>query len=111
MSDKQIKDSYENSSKRMSNQDATIASKLHDSNDPNMHNDLHEKIKVNYNNIEKSPKSMDEVHKWQRKHVAKGDQSKEGYPMNIIIDPAMREMYQVVHNASITNVFDRFSEQ
>ena len=111
MSDKQIKDSYENSSKRMSGQDTTIASKLNDSNDPNMHKDLHEKIKIDYKRIEKSPESMDEVHKWQRKHVEKGDQSKEGYPMNVIIDPAMREMYQVVHNASMTNVFDRFSQQ
>ena len=53
MSDKQIKDSYENSSKGMSGQNATIGSKINDSNDPNMHNDLHENIKVNYKNIEK----------------------------------------------------------
>jgi carbon-monoxide dehydrogenase catalytic subunit len=86
----------------MSGQDATIALKLNNSNDPNMHSDLHEKVKVNYQNIEKSPESMEEVHKWQRKHVAKGDQAKEGYPMNIIIDTAMREMYQVVHNSSMT---------
>ncbi len=31
--------------------------------------------------------------------------------MNVILDPAMREMYQVVNKSQMTNVFDRFSEQ
>lgn len=110
MSDKDIKDSYERSAQRMSGGTQTIASRIHDSNDPAMHHDLHEKIEVNYENIEKSP-DMEGVHKWQREHIAKGDQSKEGFPLNIIIDPAMREMYQVVHNAGMTNVFDRFAQQ
>ncbi|GAB6086541.1 anaerobic carbon-monoxide dehydrogenase catalytic subunit [Alkaliphilus crotonatoxidans] len=79
-------------------------------NDPAHHEDLHEKIEVNYENIKKSP-NPDQVHQWQREHIQVDDQSPEGYPLNVIVDPAMREMYQVVHNASFTNVFDRFSEQ
>lgn len=110
MSDKDIKDSYDRSAQRMSGSTQTIAGKIHDSNDPSMHTDLHDKVTVNYENIEKSP-DMEEVHKWQREHISKGDQTKEGFPMNVIIDPAMREMYQVVHNAGMTNVFDRFSQQ
>src|SRR4051812_27949867 len=111
MSDKQIKDSYENSSKRMSGAEATIASKINDSNDPNMHDDLHEKMKMGYDKIEKSPESREDVKKGKRENVEKGDQSKEGSLINIIFDPAMREMYQVVHNSTMTNVFDRFSQQ
>ena len=112
MSDKDIKNSYDNSAKRMEGSSSTFGSKLTNehSNDPNTHPNLHERISINYDGIEKSP-SMEDVHKWQREHVAKGDQSKEGYPLNIIIDPAMREMYQVVHDAGFTNVFDRFSQQ
>lgn len=80
-------------------------------NDPTAHHDLHEKMPKYFNNIEKSPKP-DEVYKWQREHIkGKDDQSKEGYPLNVIIDPAMREMYQMVHKQDLTNVFDRFSEQ
>ncbi|MFW6035701.1 MAG: anaerobic carbon-monoxide dehydrogenase catalytic subunit [Halothermotrichaceae bacterium] len=112
MSDKDVKESYSRSSKRMSGNKGTIGSKLgkKDSNDPSYHEDVHERIKITYENIEKSP-SMEEVHKWQREHVDKDDQSKEGYPLNVIIDPAMREMYQVVNDAEMTNVFDRFSDQ
>lgn len=112
MSDKQIKDSFERSAGTMRGDNTTFGSKLtgEDSNDPNTHGDLHNRIQFDYDKIEKSP-SMEDVHKWQREHVSKGDQSKEGYPLNVIIDPAMREMYQVVHDAGMTNVFDRFSQQ
>ncbi|MEW9096638.1 MAG: anaerobic carbon-monoxide dehydrogenase catalytic subunit [Clostridiaceae bacterium] len=109
MSDKDIKSSYEESAKRMSGGTETLGSKVKDTNDPNEHNDLHEKIKVNYNNSADFS-SMEEVHKWQREHVKK-EQGKNGYPLNVIIDPAMREMYKVVHDAGLTNVFDRFSQQ
>jgi carbon-monoxide dehydrogenase catalytic subunit len=112
MSDQDIKKSFENAAERMRGDNTTFSSKLTDEhfNDPNRHEDIHDRVKVDYSNIEKSP-SMEEVHKWQREHVAKDDQSKEGYPLNVIIDPTMREMYQVVHNAGMTNVFDRFSQQ
>lgn len=112
MSDKDIQNSYERSSERMSGSDKTLASDLSlaDTNDPGAHKDLHEKIKVDYDSIERSP-SMEKVHQWQREHIDKNDQSKEGFPLNVIIDPAMREMYQVVHNTGMTNVFDRFSQQ
>ncbi|MDD2216987.1 MAG: anaerobic carbon-monoxide dehydrogenase catalytic subunit [Eubacteriales bacterium] len=112
MSDQDIKKSYENSAKKMSGSNKTFASKLtrDDTNDPQFHQDIHSSIQVDYNDIEKCP-SMEQVQKWQREHVSKGDQSKEGYPLNVIIDPAMREMYQVTHNAGLTNVFDRFSQQ
>ncbi|WP_026478831.1 anaerobic carbon-monoxide dehydrogenase catalytic subunit [Alkaliphilus transvaalensis] len=79
-------------------------------NDPEHHHDLHDKIQINYENIKKSPHPND-VFQWQRDHIKVDDQTPQGYPMNVIVDPAMREMYQVVHNASLTNVFDRFSEQ
>ncbi len=114
MSDQDIKKSYERSAERMSGgKTDTFGSQLTDAdyNDPALHHDLHEKIKVDYDKIQKSPESMEEVHKWQREHIAKDDQSKEGYPLNIIIDPAMREMYQVTHDAGMTNVFDRFAQQ
>jgi carbon-monoxide dehydrogenase catalytic subunit len=115
MSDQDVKNSYERSAKRMqgkSQADKTIGSQLSnkDYNDPETHGDIHNNVKVDYNDFEKSP-SMEEVHKSQREHIAKDDQGKDGYPMNVIIDPAMREMYQVVNKAEMTNVFDRFSEQ
>ncbi|MCX7711324.1 MAG: anaerobic carbon-monoxide dehydrogenase catalytic subunit [Clostridia bacterium] len=112
MSDKDIQSSYEHSAERMSGSDKTLRAALDpgDTNDPDFHQDLHEKIKIDYDGIVKSP-DMEKVHQWQRDHIKKGDQSKEGYPLNVIIDPAMREMYQVVHNAGMTNVFDRFSQQ
>ena len=112
MSKENIKSTYEDSAKRMSEAQKNIGAELTPEhfNDPSLHIDLHNKIKVDYNSIEKSS-SMEELHKWQREHVDKGDQTKEGYPLNVMIDPAMREMYQVVHKAGMTNVFDRFSEQ
>lgn len=112
MSDKDIKQSYEDSAKRMMGNRPTFGSKLTDKdyNDPNTHPDLHKHISIDYEKIDKMP-DMEEVHKWQRKHIKKQDQSKNGYPLNVIIDPAMREMYQVVHEAGFTNVFDRFSDQ
>lgn len=112
MSDKDIGNSYERSAERMRGDNKTLGAQLtsEDYNDPDMHHDTHEKFKVNYDSIEKSP-SMEEVHQWQRQHIKTDDQSKDGYPLNVIIDPAMREMYQVVHKAGMTNVFDRFSQQ
>lgn len=112
MSDNDIKKSYEQSAGTMRGDNTTFGTKLtkEDSNDPNTHKDIHNRIQVDYNKIVKSP-SMEEVHKWQREHIKKDDQSKEGYPMNVIIDPAMREMYQVVHDSGMTNVFDRFKQQ
>ncbi|TCK93261.1 carbon-monoxide dehydrogenase catalytic subunit [Natranaerovirga hydrolytica] len=113
MSDQDIKQSYENSSKRMRGTPATFGASLteKDYNDPNLHADLDTKHTINYNNIDKMPSDMRKVHEWQREHIKTDDQSKEGYPLNVIIDPAMREMYQVVHNAEMTNVFDRFAQQ
>ena len=112
MSDKDIKKSYDRSAERMEGSKKTLGSQLepHHFNDPNTHPDLHENIKVSYDNLDKSM-SMEEVHRWQREHIKKDDQGKDGYPLNIIIDPAMREIYKVVHDAGMTNVFDRFSEQ
>lgn len=112
LSDKDIKKSYQKSAERMEGSNTTLGSKLtsEDYNDPNINISGFKNKKVDYEKIEKSP-SMEEVHKWQREHINKDDQSKEGYPLNIIIDPAMREMYQVVHDANMTNVFDRFSQQ
>jgi len=112
MSDKDIQQAYEKSAKRMEGANQTIGSTLlpEHTNDPAFHEDIHTKVNVDYNGIEKSP-PMEQVHRWQREHIQKNDQSKEGYPLNVILDPAMREMYQVVHNAGMTNVFDRFSQQ
>ncbi|MEJ6949894.1 anaerobic carbon-monoxide dehydrogenase catalytic subunit [Halanaerobiaceae bacterium ANBcell28] len=112
MSKDDIKDSYQQSAGRMNGKSKTIGSRLEekDFNDPEYHKDVHEKFRLDYSKIEKSP-DMEAVHKWQRDHISKDDQSKEGYPLNVIIDPAMREMYQVVNDAEMTNVFDRFSEQ
>lgn len=112
MSDKDIEKSYQRSAGTMRGDNTTFGTKLTNehSNDPNTHTDIHNRIQVDYNRIQKSP-SMEEVHSWQREHIQKNDQSKEGYPLNVIIDPAMREMYQVVHDAGMTNVFDRFSQQ
>lgn len=113
MSDQDIKNSYENAAKTIRGDGSTFGTKLTNehSNDPNTHEDIHNRIQVDYDKIEKSPSSMEEVHKWQREHIAKGDQSKEGFPLNVIIDPTMREMYQVVHDSGMTNVFDRFDQQ
>ncbi|NOH17169.1 anaerobic carbon-monoxide dehydrogenase catalytic subunit [Clostridium cochlearium] len=113
MSNENIKDSYEKSVNRMSGDNTTFGSKLkpEDFNDPDINTNAFNDKKVNYNNFEKSPASMKEVHKWQRQHINKKDQSKDGYPLNVIIDPAMREMYQIVNKAGMTNVFDRFSQQ
>lgn len=112
MSDKDIEKSYEKSAERMRGDNTTYASRLKPEhfNDPATHPDLIKHVKVDYDNIEKMP-SMEDVHKWQRHHINKDDQSLRGYPMNVILDPATREMYQVVHNSGMTNVFDRFSEQ
>jgi carbon-monoxide dehydrogenase catalytic subunit len=79
-------------------------------NNPDAHFDVHQNAKKYYD-IEKMPASMNEVHKWQREHINTHDQSKDGYPLNVIIDPAMREMYQHVHAQGLTNVFDRFEQQ
>lgn len=81
-----------------------------DSNDPTTHPDIHSRITLDYQAVQKSP-AMEEVHAWQRAHIQRNDQSKEGYPLNVILDPATREMYQAVHDAGMTNVFDRFSQQ
>ncbi len=112
MSDKDIEKSYQRSAGTMRGDNTTFGTKLTDehSNDPNTHTHIHKRIQVDYDKIQKSP-AMEDVHSWQRKHIQKNDQSKEGYPLNVIIDPAMREMYQVVHDAGMTNVFDRFSQQ
>ncbi|MFW6287975.1 MAG: carbon-monoxide dehydrogenase catalytic subunit, partial [bacterium] len=112
MSDNDVKGSYSRSAQRMSGDKSTIGSKLSnkDSNYPEAHKDLYEKFEVEYEGIDKAPQE-EELYKWQRDHIAKNDQSKEGYPLNVILDPAMREMYQVVNKAKMTNVFDRFSQQ
>ncbi len=112
MSDKDVEKSYERSAERMRGDNKTFAADLtaKDYNDPSLHEDIHNSVSVDYDKIDKMP-DMEEVHRWQREHIQKDDQSKEGYPLNVIIDPAMREMYQVVHDAGMTNVFDRFSQQ
>jgi len=112
MTDKDIKNSFEESAKRMSGDPVNISQYLKDDdyNDPNLHHDIHQKIKIDYDSIEKSP-SKEEVFQWQRVQIQKGFQSKDEYPLNIILDPAMREMYQAVHKAGMTNVFDRFTQQ
>nr|WP_284707903.1 anaerobic carbon-monoxide dehydrogenase catalytic subunit [Sporomusa sphaeroides] len=79
-------------------------------NNPDEHFDIHKNAKKYYD-IEKVPDSMPEVHKWQREHIKVHDQSKDGFPLNVILDPAMREMYQHVHAQGLTNVFDRFEQQ
>ena len=78
-------------------------------NNPDDHFDIHQNSRKYYD-IEKSPKPED-VFSWQRKHIQVHDQSKDGYPLNVIIDPAMREMYQHVHAQGLTNVFDRWEQQ
>lgn len=112
MSEKDISNSYERSAERMRGDGQTLGAALDlpHTNDPDLHKDIHDKVKVDYQSINKSL-PMEEFHKWQREHIKTDDQSKAGYPLNVIIDPAMREMYQVVHNAGLTNVFDRFSQQ
>ncbi|WP_243138113.1 anaerobic carbon-monoxide dehydrogenase catalytic subunit [Heliorestis acidaminivorans] len=80
-------------------------------NDPSAHHDDHDKV-PKFMIDEKVAPPPGEVHRWQREHVAhKDDQTKEGYPLNVIIDPAMRVMYKSVHEQGLTNVFDRFTEQ
>lgn len=107
-----IKNSYEGSAGRMRGDQKTFGSQLTpaDFNDPAINTEGYKNNEVRFDTFDKSP-SMEEVHKWQREHIQTEDQSKEGYPLNIIIDPAMREMYQVVNKADMTNVFDRFSQQ
>lgn len=78
-------------------------------NNPDEHFDVHHNARKYYD-IEKSP-APDKVYQWQREHIKVQDQSKDGYPLNIIIDPAMREMYQHVHAQGLTNVFDRWEQQ
>ncbi len=113
MSNENEKKSFESSAQRMEGANATIGSKLtaNDYNDPEINTNYSDNKDVQYDGIEKLPSEMSEVHKWQREHISKGDQPKDGYPLNVIIDPAMREMYQVVNKAGLTNVFDRFSQQ
>ncbi len=79
------------------------------SNDPDAHFDIHANARKYYD-IAKSPPSED-VFAWQRQHIRTHDQGPEGYPLNVIIDPAMREMYQHVHAQGLTNVFDRWQQQ
>ena len=78
-------------------------------NNPDSHFDVHAN-KRKYYDIEKSPQPED-VFRWQREHIKTKDQDKAGYPLNVIIDPAMREMYQHVHEQGLTNVFDRWAQQ
>lgn len=109
MSDKEIKDSFENSAQTMEGSNKTVASGIasNSSNVPGSHQDSHQ---VDYSRAGE-PQSMEQVHKWQREHISSGDQSKEGFPLNVIVDPAMRDMYKVVNAAGMTNVFDRFRQQ
>lgn len=79
-------------------------------NNPDDHFDVHKNARKYYE-IEKVPAAMPEVHKWQREHIKVHDQGKDGFPLNVIVDPAMREMYQHVHAQGLTNVFDRFEQQ
>ena len=92
MSNENIKDSYEKSANRMSGDNTTLVLNL------NlkilmipililMHLTIKKLIIIIFKN---PPASMKEVHKWQRQHINKKDQSKDGYPLNVIIDPAMR---------------------
>lgn len=78
-------------------------------NDPSAHHDIHSKISPSQR-VMKEQIPPEKVHAWQREHVKK-EQTADGYPLNVIIDPAMRQMYQVVHNQTLTNVFDRYTEQ
>ena len=57
MSDKEIKNSFEKSAETMRGDKTTFGSKLtkEDSNDPNTHSDIHNRINVDYDKIEKSP--------------------------------------------------------
>ena len=89
MSNQDINESFSRSAERMSGDNKTIAEMLtrEHTNDPASHEDIHQKVKVNYESVEKAP-SMEEIHKWKREHIMKDDQSKEGYPLNVILDPA-----------------------
>lgn len=112
MSDQDIKNSFERSAETMRGDNKTFGSQLQpqDTNYPGAHPNIKETVPVDYSTLPPSA-SMEEVHRWQREHIAADDQSKEGYPLNVIIDPAMREMYQVVHDSGLSNVFDRFNQQ
>lgn len=112
MADKDITNSYERSAERMRGDDKTFGSLLkpEDYNDPNINTNPYKNIEADYEKIDKAA-SMEEIHEWQRQHIKKDDQSKEGFPLNVILDPATREMYKVVHDMGMTNVFDRFSQQ
>ncbi len=79
------------------------------SNDPDAHFDVHANTRKYYD-ITKSPPPSG-VFAWQREHIRTHDQEADGYPLNVIIDPAMREMYQHVHAQGLTNVFDRWQQQ
>ncbi|TYQ16183.1 UNVERIFIED_CONTAM: carbon-monoxide dehydrogenase catalytic subunit [Acetivibrio alkalicellulosi] len=112
MFENDIKQSYEKSAKTMRGDNKTFGAQLkpEDYNDTKIHINPYKSVETNYNNIEKSPEG-EMLHRWQREHINKEYQSKEGYPLNVILDPAMREMYQVVHDMEMTNVFDRFAQQ
>ena len=64
-------------------------------NDPDRHFDVH-RNRQKFHKITQSP-PPDKVFAWQREHIRVHDQSAEGYPLNVIVDPAMREMYQHVN--------------
>ncbi|WP_131918127.1 anaerobic carbon-monoxide dehydrogenase catalytic subunit [Heliophilum fasciatum] len=80
-------------------------------NDPAHHHDQHDQVPRFMIDETVAPPAH-AVHEWQREHVAgKHDQDKAGYPLNVILDPAMRVMYKSVHDQGLSNVFDRFTEQ
>lgn len=79
-------------------------------NDPSAHYDEHSGMPRFPKDYKRDPEPGN-VHAWQREHIKVPDQGPQGYPLNVIIDPAMREMYHSVHHQGLTNVFDRFSEQ
>ncbi len=66
MSDNDIKKSYERSAQRMRGDQQTFAASLtkEDYNDPALHEDIHERISIDYTNIDKMS-DMEEVHRWQ----------------------------------------------
>lgn len=86
-----------------------VDSNVSGTNDPSAHHDAHAHISP-YQRVITEQIPPERVNAWQREHV-QHEQTAEGYPLNVIIDPAMRQMYQVVHHQTLTNVFDRFTEQ
>ena len=50
-------------------------------NDPALHEDIHERISMITLILTRC--QIWKKHRWQREHIAKGDQPKEGYPLNI----------------------------